>query len=172
MSCLTKLYENVAGAHMDLTASSIDLVAVDQSTFANCSSVCGNAGLPASGGRYGANLSFTPATIVYQVAVADSSGVYAGATITNLNGDLAGDVDVVLFKLPPPTTSGATGATAALVRSAVLAHQTWTAAEKTAVFSVMHALGSLRGATNPTVTNFVRRYEEELRNRGIDPRFF
>ena len=77
------------------------LVATNQASLTNCSPVQPNRRL--IGGGYGADLQFTPASFVYQITIADTAHVYAGATVPNLNGSKSGDLDIVLFHLP---TSG------------------------------------------------------------------
>lgn len=74
------------------------LVAVDQESLTNCCPVQTNRRF--IGGGYGADLQFTPASFVYQVAIADTAHIYAGATVSNLNGATPGDLDVVLFHVP------------------------------------------------------------------------
>lgn len=72
------------------------------------------------GGGYGADLQFTPAKFVYQVAIDDTSHIHAGGTVPNLNGALPGNLDVVLFKLPTSGVRAAMGGNAAQVRRAIL----------------------------------------------------
>src|SRR5215469_13615917 len=102
MSCRIKLYEmhpTPPPSLESLKSSTVVFVAINQASLTNCSPVQGNRRL--IGGGYGADLQFTPALFVYQVAIADTAHVYAGATVANLNGATPGDLDVVLFHLPP-----------------------------------------------------------------------
>ena len=177
MPCLTKLYEPVGTsppAHIDLNSTTVDLVAVDQATRANCCPVQPNRQFN-PGGPYGANLVFTAAAIVYQVTIVDTLGVYAGATVPNLNGDTPGDIDVVLLKMPPtsPGTSVApAGATAAQVRAAILVFPPWTRQHRLAMLCVIDALGSLRGTPSAAMRDFIAVYERHLNDRGINPALF
>ena len=172
MPCRTRLFEVRTGAppsHIALASTSVELVAVDQTTFANCCSVQTNGSL--GGGIYGADLPFTAASIVYEVAIVDTATTYAGATIKNLNGDVTGDIDVVLFKLPPPVgaSSGPGGGSAAQVRSNVGAYGAWATEQKLAVLSVIDAYASLRSSVAPDVRRFLGIYSRTLAERGIDP---
>jgi hypothetical protein len=178
MSCIVKLFEPNSASppvHIDLKASRIELVAVDETTKVNCCNVETNKALS---GRYktrhGADLQFNKDSFIYQVAISDSLGVYGGTTISSLTGTTDGDLDVVLEKLPQGTHArGAAGATnAAQARQAVLSDPVWTVGEKRAVFSVMNALVSLRGTSAPALLSFIRNYTEILRNRGIDANLF
>jgi hypothetical protein len=170
-----KLYEKAAVGHRDLMDPNLQLVAVDESTLTNCSSTMNNARLPGTGGRYGADLRFTPSAIVYQVAIADSMQTYAGATVSNLNGDIDGDIDVVLHPWPQQSPfSGGTsaGANAVQVRASVMNFRGWTLDEKRGVFSVMNALSFLRPATTGVVRDFVSLYVQALTGLGINATFF
>ena len=125
------------------------------------------------GGGYAADLQFTPASFVYQVAIADTALIYAGATVSNLNGATPGDLDVVLFHVPSSGVGAvATGGTAGQMRGAVSRHPSWSPDEKQAVLSIMNALGSLRGTVAPPVMDFIIHYERVLADRGIDPGLF
>ena len=126
MSCLVKLFEPNSArppVHVTLPASNIDFVAVDQTTLVNCSNVEPNKPLNNSATSHGANLQFTQASIVYQVAIVDNQQVYGGTTILSLTGTTLGDLDVVLDKLPPTQINGGgglpAGANATQVRTAV-----------------------------------------------------
>lgn len=179
MSCVVKLFEPNSATppvHVDLTAGVIELVAVDETSKMNLSSVETNKGFAAGTGHtgFGADLQFNQDSIVYQVAISDPTGVYGGGTISSLTGTTDGDLDVVLEKLPPATSpSAAAGATTAMqARQAVLGDLGWTAGQRRAILSVMDALGSLRGATSPPLLAFIRNYEVILRDRGIDAGLF
>jgi hypothetical protein len=171
MSCLTKLYEITAAApsaHIALSAPTIELVAVDEATLANCCGVVTNASL--GSGSYGANLNFLSASIVYQVVIVDTAKIYAGATLPHLSGAVNGSLDVVLHKLPPPAKGriGPAGTTAQ-VRAAVTNFRLWNAGERQAVLSVISALTAVRGSTAPRLQNFIQIYETTLNDRGVDP---
>lgn len=176
MSCLVKLFEpNSASppAHVSLTPSSIELVAFDQTTLTNCCGVQKNAGLSAGG--YGALLPFGASSIAYGIAIVDTHSVYGGITISSLSGTTAGDLDVVLDRVPGTRIAGAgggTGVTATQVRLAVLRDSFWTPGEKRAVLSLIDALSALRGATTFPMIGFVHHYEVTLRDRGIDSALF
>jgi len=175
MSCLIKLFEPNSTSpprHVDLTASTIELVAVDEGTKTNCTNVETNRFLPAST-RHGANLAFTKTAIIYQVAVSDSASVYGGTTVMSLSGTTDGDLDVVLQKLPTSgiTTTGLV-TTAAQARQTVSAYLSWTSGEKWAILSTMNALTSLRGTVAPQLLRFISNYEFLLRDRGIDANLF
>jgi hypothetical protein len=169
MSCLVKLYESVTG-HPTLTAASVELLAVDQASRANCCAVQTNSHL-ASGG-YGANLPFAVASIVYEIAIVDTAQVYAGATVQNLNGSINGDIDVVLFKLPPGGAGPVAATTGVQMRTNILTYGMWSSEERQGVLSVINALASLRGTTVGPVLGFIDSYERVLRARAIDPRLF
>ncbi len=169
MPCRTKLFKISTGSppsNVALASASVELLAVDQMTLANCCAVQTNTSL--GGGTYGADLPFTASAIVYEVAIVDTATTYAGATVKNLNGDVAGDIDVVLFKLPPPG-SGPGGRSAAQVRSNVGAYGAWTTEQKVAVLSVIDAYASLRSAAALDVQRFVGICARTLEERGIDP---
>jgi hypothetical protein len=92
MSCRIKLYEmspTSPPSHRSVRSSTVLLMAVDQASLTNCCPVQTNRRL--IGGGYGADLQFTPASFVYQVAIADTAHIYAGATVSNLNGATPGD---------------------------------------------------------------------------------
>ena len=116
MSCRIKLYEmrpTSPPSHESLRSSTVLLVAINQASLTNCSPVQTNRRL--IGGGYGADLQFPPAHFVYQVAIADTAHVYAGASLPNLNGATPGDLDVVLFHVPASGVGAvAAGCTAAL----------------------------------------------------------
>jgi hypothetical protein len=175
MSCLVKLFEPNSASppvHVDLKAANIEIVAVNQTTLANCCNMETNKSLKGSS-HYGADLQFNKDSIVYQVAISDPRGTYGGTTILSLTGTTDGDLDVVLEKLPQTGVSGATGASnAAQVRHAVLSDPNWTAGEKQAVLGLMIALASLRGTNEPTLLRFIQDYSFILRDRGIDPNLF
>ena len=118
------------------------------------------------------DLPFIPGPFVYLVAIVDLGDVYAGGTVTNLNGAIPGDVDVVLFRLPTSGPPPAAAGSAAEAREAVLKHLSWNIEEKQAVLSVMNALGSLRGTTSNPVLGFMDHYERTLACLGISPVFF
>ena len=174
MSCRIKLYETNytrQRAHISLRSPTIQMIAVEQSSLENCCPVQANRRL--IGGGYGADLPFIPGPFVYHIAIADTAQVYAGATVTNLNGATPGDFDVVLFTLPKTGLQAmSAGTLVAGVRSAVLKHPSWTADEKQGVLSVMNALGSLRGTSAAPVLAFVAHYERILQSCGVDPSFF
>jgi hypothetical protein len=174
MSCRIKLYEmrlTSPPCLESLRSSTVVLVAINQASLTNCSPVQANRRL--IGGGYGADLQFPPASFVYQVAIADTAHVYAGATVPNLDGATPGDLDVVLFHLPASGVGAvAAGGTAAQMRDAVLKHPSWNLDEKQAMLSVMDALGSLRGTTAALVMDLITHYERTLADRGIDPELF
>ena len=174
MSCRIKLYEmspTSPPSHGSVRSSTVLLMAVDQASLTNCCPVQTNRRL--IGGGYGADLQFTPASFVYQVAIADTAYIYAGATVSNLNGATPGDLDVVLFRVPSSAVGAvATGGTAGQMRGAVSRHPSWSPDEKQAVLSIMNALGSLRGTVAPPVVDFIIHYERVLTDRGIDPGLF
>jgi hypothetical protein len=174
MSCRIKLYEISPTSPPSLgnvRSSTVLLVAVDQESLTNCCPVQTNRRF--IGGGYGADLQFTPASFVYQVAIADTALIYAGATVSNLNGATPGDLDVVLFHVPSSGVGTvATGGTAGQMRGAVSRHPSWSPDEKQAVLSIMNALGSLRGTVAPPVMDFIIHYERVLSDRGIDPGLF
>ncbi|HUB14001.1 MAG TPA: hypothetical protein VMB34_18775 [Acetobacteraceae bacterium] len=173
MSCLIKLYEiNTSSppAQLDLTAGTVELVAVDEATHTNCCGVQTNGLLTARG--YGADLPFGAASFVYQVAIVDTALVYGGVTIPSLSGNTAGDLDVVLYKLPPPGTGGTPATTAAQARNRVLTNALWSVEQRLAVLSVMNALGALRGVTTGPLLNFIDRHGLALSARGINPALF
>ena len=174
MSCRIKLYEVSPispASHRSLRSSTVLLVAVEQASLMNCCPVQTNRRL--IGGGYGADLQFTPASFVYQVAIADTAHIYAGATVPNLNGTTPGDLDLVLFHVPSSgVVAVATAGTAGQMRSAVVRHPSWSPDEKQAVLSIMNALGSLRGTAAPPVMDFIIHYERVLADRGIDPALF
>jgi hypothetical protein len=174
MSCRIKLYEigpTSPPSHGSVRSSTVLLVAVDQESLTNCCPVQTNRRF--IGGGYGADLQFTPASFVYQVAIADTALIYAGATVSNLNGATPGDLDVVLFHVPSSGVGTvATGGTAGQMRGAVSRHPSWSPDEKQAVLSIMNALGSLRGTVAPPVMDFIIHYERVLSDRGIDPGLF
>ncbi len=174
MSCRIKLYETTRTAphsYVSLRATSVQLVAVEQANLTNCSTVQPNKRL--IGGGYGVDLPFIPGSFAYQVAIVDIAQVYAGATVSNLNGAMPGDVEVVVFKMPMSAIGNlAGGASAAQVRTATLTYSSWSPEEKQAILSVMNALGSLRGSTASTVVDFLGQYERALVDRGIDPGLF
>ena len=174
MSCRIKLYEmspTSPPSHGNVRSSTVLLVAVDQESLTNCCPVQTNRRF--IGGGYGDDLQFTPASFVYQVAIADTALIYAGATVSNLNGATPGDLDVVLFHVPSSGVGTvATGGTAGQMRGAVSRHPSWSPDEKQAVLSIMNALGSLRGTVAPPVMDFIIHYERVLADRGIDPGLF
>ncbi|SAL75884.1 hypothetical protein AWB68_04866 [Caballeronia choica] len=174
MSCLTKLYETTAAApsvHVGLPASTIELVAVDEATLANCCNVVTNASLGV--GTYGANLNFLTASMVYQVVIVDTAKIYAGATLPHLSGAVNGSLDVVLHKLPPLAKGGIGPAgTTAQVRAAVTNFPRWNAEERQAVLSVVSALIAVRSSTAPQLQKFIQIYETTLNDRGVDPGVF
>jgi len=174
MSCRIKLYEaslTLPRSHVSLRSRTVQLVAVEQVSLGDCCPVQTNKRL--IGGGYGVDLPFIPASFVYQIAILDTAQIYAGATVSNLNGAVPGNLEVVLFQLP---TSGVgvmqASGTAATVRSAVLTHPSWSPDGKQAVLSVMNALGSLRGTAASPVLGFITHYERALMDRGIEPGLF
>jgi hypothetical protein len=174
MPCLVQLYEVTAtspAVHLALTATTIDLVAVDEATRANCCKVVSNGAL--GGGGFGGNLVFATASIVYQVAIVDSAMIYAGVTLPHLSGTVNGSLDVVLHKLPAAAkgSAGSTGTSAAQIRADVLAFPLWNDEEKQAVLSTMSALIAVRGSNAPALRQFIQTYEITLSARGIDPVF-
>ena len=174
MSCLVKLFEpNTASppVHVDLTAGTIELVAVNEGTRANCSSVETNKALAGSAG-YGADLQFRKDSIVYQVAISDTAGIYGGTTVSSLTGTIDGDLDVVLEKLPVTRISSGRATSAAQARQDVLVEPNWTAGEKQAVIGVIVAIVTLRGTGASQLISFVQRYEVALENLGIDYSLF
>lgn len=174
MSCRVKLYEmrpTSPPSQESVRSSTVLLVAINQANLTNCSPVQTNRRL--IGGGYGADLQFPPAPFVYQVAIADTAHLYAGATVPNLNGATPGDLDLVLFHVPATGVGAvAAGGTAAQMRVAILKHPSWSQDEKQAVLSVMNAPGTVRGTTAALVMDFITHYERILADRGIDPRLF
>src|SRR5260370_41541929 len=80
MSCRIKLYEasrTLPRSHVSLRSPTVQLVAVEQASLANCCHVQANRRL--LGGGYGADLPFIPTPFVYQVAIGDPAQIYAGA---------------------------------------------------------------------------------------------
>ena len=176
MSCLVKLFEPDSASppvHTALAAASIELLAVDQTTRINCTAVQSN-NLLTSGRGYGADLQFSLANIIYQVAISDRHQVYGGTTIMSLSGTTHGNLDVVLNKMPrtPIVEGSGTGRNAAQVCQAVLHEPKWNPSEKLAVQGTIDALSSLRGVNAPVVLGFVVNYEGMLRDHGIDPDLF
>src|SRR4051794_6547700 len=115
MSCLVKLFEPNSASppvHVDLTATAIELLAVNEVTKANCSNVETNKTL-SGGAGYGADLQFNQNSIIYQIAISDPQGIYGGATISSLTGTVNGDIDVVLEKMPQTRSSTGRAASAA-----------------------------------------------------------
>lgn len=170
MSCRVKIYDT---AHKPLASSRIDLVAVDQGTRRNCCAPISNGSLGVA--HYGANLAFSTGTFVYQVAVVDLARVYAGLTVPGLNGNVAGDLDVVLYPLPTSSgggTGGASGATTAAQVFTYIDQSSWTAYEKQGLRSVIFALMQLRGSTDQVVLGFIAQYEESLSRYGINASLF
>jgi len=176
MSCRIKLYETSQispspRSHVSLRSSTVQLIAVEQASLTNCCQVQMNKRF--IGGGYGADLSFIPASFVYQVAIVDTAHTYAGATISNLNGATSCELEVVLFDLPTSAVGAiASSGAAAYVREAVVRHPSWSVVEKQAILSVMNALGSLRGTATPIVLDFIAHYERTLADAGINPELF
>ena len=172
MSCRVKLHEinrATPQSHVVLRSARLQLLAVEQASLTECCMVQTNRRL--IGGGYGCDLPFIPAPFVYQVAIVDEADVFAGATISNLNGAVPADLEIVLFRLP--TAGGVPAvATAADLRKTVLKHSSWNIEERQAVLSVMNALGSLRGAAAAAVVAFIAHYERTLLSIGINPGFF
>lgn len=169
MACRVKIYDT---AHKPLASSRIDLVAVDQGTRRNCCAPVSNGSLGVA--HYGANLAFSAGTFVYQVAVVDLARVYAGLTVPGLNGNVAGDLDVVLYPLPT-TSGGGTGGSRATTAAQVfidIDQSSWTPYEKQGMRSVIFALMQLRGSTDPVVLGFIAQYEESLSRYGINASLF
>lgn len=173
MSCRVKLHETTPTtprSHSSLRSPTVQLVAVEQGTLKDCCPVQTNKRL--IGGGYGVDLPFIPGPFVYLVAIIDLGDVYAGGTVTNLNGAIPGDIDVVLSGLPTNGPPPAAAGSAAEAREAALKHPSWNIEEKQAVLSVMNALGSLRGSTANPVLGFIAHYERTLAGLGINPGFF
>jgi hypothetical protein len=175
MGCKVRMYEdsgNQSSAHSNLVSSTVQLIAIDESTRKNCCAAVQNGSL-AGTGKYGADLTFSLSAIVYEVAIADLALIYAGTRVSNLNGNMQGDIDVVLFKIPPASIGiGATATNAAQMRQLVLAHRTWSPNEKLAILNLMDALSSLRGTSAPALMSFIDNYSTALARQGIGPNLF
>lgn len=168
MTCLARLYEpngHTPTRHVDLTSTSVQALAVDQGTLSNLCHVQNNASLP--GGGYGVQLSFSPSDLVYQVALNDPTSIYAGFTVLNLNGRAAGNLDLVVHRLPTSRTSGSM-TSPVQARAAVLTEPFWSEAEKIGVIGLMTAYSLLQRSTDPTVQNFTKQYAISLDRLGID----
>jgi len=170
MSCDVHTYDT---SYVALKSKTVQLIAIDTSSSGapiNLTAVVIN-GPPLGGTYYGAQLSFGLTSCVYQVAITDSARIYAGVTIPSLNGNVDGELEVVLRRLPPKTPAGAVVRTSTQL-IAYLADQPWSFEQRSAVLDVVHALVSIRGWEDPIAREFIANYEQTLRERGVDPAIF
>jgi hypothetical protein len=120
--------------------------------------------------------SYASLTASVQLVAVDTS---TGPAPTNLTGAVtnttgtvvAGQLEVVLLRLPPATSGSIAVNTASQLRGYV-AGQAWPIEQKEAVLGVALALSSMRGAADPISQYFVQIYEQTLEERRIRPGAF
>jgi len=181
MSCLVRLYDS---NFVDLCQNNIQIAAINQGPPPfNCCGTQSNQSVLSSGGQSGcgADLAFAEAAIVYQVAIHDTAGSFAGTTLPDLNGNHPGDFNVILYAAPSSgSNQGQIGAPAspAQMQSFIEEQREWTEENKHGVKSVAKGLISLVQLIIPSsdvdevVWSFIHGYAEFLGSRGIDPAIF
>lgn len=181
MSCQVRLYDS---SFVDLCLNSIQIAAIDQGPPpVNCCPVQSNQTVRAPSGQVGcgADLAFNQGTFVYQIAIHDPSGAFAGTTLPDLNGNIDGGLDVVLYSAPPPGShQGQIRAPASTAEVSVFIEEQpfWTGENKMAVRSVARGISSLMQSVirfvevDNVVFAFAQGYALFLDDRGIDPSIF
>jgi hypothetical protein len=166
MTCDIRLYDSSYNA---LSSNSVQLVPVDTSSGppTTLSAAVQNGWL--GGGAYGAHLSFAPSPCVYQVAITDSNRVYGSVTIPSLNGNIAGQLEVVLRRVPPRTSGGVVVRNLGQLRGYLANQLSWSDENRNAVLDIVSSLGLLRGSNDPTLRDFIGNSEYMLGLLGIDP---
>jgi hypothetical protein len=119
-----------------------------------------------------AQLPFSLTQCVYEVSISDSSRTYGHVLIPSLNGNVAGQLEVVLKRLPPPTSGGGAFVTSASQLTGYLAAQGWSDEQQQAVLDVGSAVIVVRRGTGPTYRYLFGLYQYTLEERGISPSAF
>jgi hypothetical protein len=166
MACDVRLYDS---SYSSLTSGSIQLVPVDTSSGLPTTIIAAVPNGHLGGGVYGARLSFTPYHCIYQVAITDSARVYGSVTIPNLYGNIAGQLEIVLRRVPPATGGSLVVRAMGQLRGYLATQLSWSNENRDAVIDVVNSLSSLRGSTDPTLRDFIGNSEYILGLLGIDP---
>ena len=86
--------------------------------------------------------------------------------------NVAGQLEVVLKRLPPPTSGGGAFVTSASQLTGYLAAQRWSDEQQQAVLDVGSAVIVVRRGTGPTYRYLFGLYQYTLEERGISPSAF
>jgi len=164
MTCDVRLYDT----GYTTLSTSVQVIAINSSITTRpnlCTAVpTGIAGF--------AHLAFPSTRCVYEVSVSDPSRTYGHVLIPSLNGNVAGQLEIVLKRLPPPTLGGGVFVTSASQLTGYLAAQGWSDEEREAIFGVGSALIVVRQATSPTYQYLFGLYQYTLEERGISTSAF
>jgi hypothetical protein len=171
MSCDVRVYDINASplpwATLEFTA-----IETDPAHLANLSQPVSNTAI--SNTKFGASLNFHAKKCIYLVAIMDLANTYGPLTISSLNGNEPGQLDVIVKKVPPQRRGGiAVSSSSQLV--SFMNGQGWSREQQGAILDVITALTSMRGgrtSPSPNVHVFIARCEELLLTRSIDPRAF
>jgi hypothetical protein len=164
MACDLRLYDI---SYASLVSTSVQMIAVNTVSMHTTITSAFNGSL--GGGAYGAHLAFPTGLFVYQIAILDTYRVYGNVTIPSLNGNRAGQLEVVLRRLPPATGTGIVVNTYAQLAGYVAGQPNWSTENRQAVFGVVSALSSVRGASDPMLRDFIGNCEYSLNLLGINP---
>jgi hypothetical protein len=164
MACDIRLYDSVFAS---LTAA-VQVVPINTSATGRpnlCTAVT-------NGSSGSVHLPFPITRCVYQVAVVDPARVYGGVTIPSLNGNVAGQLEVVLRPLPTASPGGGAAITSTTQLASYMVSQGWTDLQRAAVLDVANALRLLRPSLDPIVRYFVSVLEYTPEERLIPPYLF
>jgi hypothetical protein len=165
MPCNVRLYDT---GYTALTAS-MQVIPIDVST-AGRPNLCAVVHSSSAGLAY---LNFNLAQCVYQVSISDPQRSYGHVLIPALNGNVAGQLEIVLNRLPPPSTGGRGAAvTSASQLSSFMVSRSWSNEQQAAVLGVVNALVLVRGAAGQTSQYLEGLYSYTLEERSISPSAF
>jgi hypothetical protein len=164
MPCDVHLYDS---SFSNLTSSYVSIGANNKSTGVNLSLQTNSV---LTGGKYGAILAFSKASIVYSVFTHDPFRTYAPTLITDLNGNETGLLDLVVYPVPKTGGSGNKPTTSQEI-SAYVQRQNWNEFEKMGIFSLINTVRTFKLWTNldPNLFNYRLDWENQLLDFGIKP---
>jgi len=152
-----------------VTTSTVKFIAQNFSTGTNLCAAQTNSNI--SGSNWGATLPFSTQAVAYLVYAYDTVRVngYGPVTITNLNGNINGRLDIVMYRLPPPHSGiGAQPKTFTEIAAYVNA-QSWEDEEKLGIMFLIQALATSHRTRDADLRQIRDKWASWLSDLGIDP---
>lgn len=163
MSCDVRLYNT---SYATLPDPTIELVPVDTSSSTLPTNLIAAVKNGPFKRGHGAALIFGTPMCTYEVVVHDVGMTYGATIIPNLNGNIDGELEVVLSRAPTSASGGRVTSPGQL--RAYIGAQTWSQEETHAILGTIQAYALVRGAQSSDLLRVVDNLGAVLNRVGID----